>query len=168
MNSTPPFWADMTLDERALAVRAAAHHLIAAREPAVRRIGYVLLQAVLDGEPKRLPADLGLIPRGGIHSIGQARALEWRDRELRRLARSAAYDGLSMTEVARSMITSFATYERRNWPRDREAGRLPGTDPDRLWASFLLNETRLPRTLWRVRELLTPERPFGSEGARGI
>lgn len=167
MDGTPPFWATMSLDERALALRAAAHRLISAPESAVRRIGYVMLQAVLDGDPKRLPADLGLVTRGGVHGLKQAQALDWRDRELQRLASAPSYDGMTLTQIARSMISSFQAYERRAWPRHRDAGVLPGTDPERIWNSLLMNQTRIPRSVWRVREIITPKHPFGREGEHG-
>lgn len=132
--------------ERIGAFRCLAFAALRSPHAATRAAGHLLLDALHDGDPARAFRDAGLSRAGGGHGVKGTAARAWRDAALRQLARTVFYSGMSDLGIARAMISGFANYEGRAWPRDRASERWPQAGPDMVWCEMLRRDIRLPRT----------------------
>jgi len=110
----------------------------------VREVARRVIQTLDEGRPHDIGKAVGIVARGGV-SVAEERRLRERDVALRRV-RDLAFRDLPEPSVAPAMILSFEQYEARSWPRDREAGVPPQSEPASTWHSMLRNGWRMPRT----------------------
>jgi len=113
-------------------------------DPHVQDVARRVLQALDEGRPLDIARDAGAVRRGGLSASEEAR-LRQRDVALRRV-RDLVFSDLPEPSVAPGMIDSFEQYEARGWPRDRDAGRPPQSEPASTWYAMLKNGLRMPRT----------------------
>jgi len=114
----------------------------------VREVAQRVLRAIEDGRPLDIARDAGAVRRGGV-SAAEEQRLRQRDVALRRV-RDLSFSDLPEASVAPAMIASFEAYEARAWPRDRDAGRPPQSEPASTWYAMLKNGLRMPRTPWHL------------------
>ncbi len=114
----------------------------------VQDVALRVLQVLEEGRPNDIGRAIGAVARGGL-SVAEEERLRQRDVALRRV-RDLSFSDLPEASVAPAMIASFETYEARAWPRDRDAGRPPQSEPASTWYAMLKNGLRMPRTAWHL------------------
>ena len=122
-----------------VAARKNGDHIVAAHAE-------IALDCLASNRPLDLLVDLGVSTRGGI---GPSLAAETSARNAAlRAAREAVPDwrDAPALHAAFAMIRSFKEYEARAWPRDRDNGVAPASQPRRTWFEILTRGWRMPGT----------------------
>lgn len=149
-------WSRPKLRDRVATVRKAARYLVDSEDPDNRAVGYALLHSVANRTWTSWARDCGLVIAGGKHGVRGETARDWRDAELRILWRLHYSEFASNPyAAARAMLSDFAAYETRSWPRDKETRRFPQAGPSRVWADILRQEIVMPSSEQQIVNILT-------------
>ena len=131
------------------ALRRAAIAAMKAGGAGDHEVGYVaelILDAIASNRPMDILTDLGISTHGGV---SPSSASDLREKyEMIRSARSSVQEWREAParSAALAMIRNFGEYEARAWPRDRDRGVAPTTQPRRTWFEILARGWRMPGT----------------------
>jgi len=126
------------------ALRRLAEYGLEHDDPDVQDVALRVLRTLDEGRPQDIGRAVGAVARGGVSAAEEAR-LRQRDVGLRRV-RDLVFSDLPEASVTPAMIASFEAYAARVWPRDRDAGVPPQSEPNATWFQMLTNGLRMPRT----------------------